>query len=84
MVPDDRPELHALLAAYVHAGEASDDPEAGRWTGRIRRVVDVEPEDLSTLQGEAIALGLLEVDLVDAEIGLRYRVPARVAKLIAA
>ena len=84
MVPSDRPELHALLLSYVRAAEANTDPEAGRWTERVRRVADVDPEALSALQGEAIALGLLEVDLGDPLVGLTYRVPARVASAIAA
>ena len=82
MIPVDRPDLAALLLSYVRAAESNE--EGGRWTQRIRRVVDVEPEELSALQGEAIALGLLEVDLEDALVGLKYRVPARVASQVAA
>ena len=78
---DDRPELHALLLSYVRAAADSDD---GRWTRRINRVRDVDPEAVPALQGEAIALGYLEVELVDATVGLKYRVPASVANRIAA
>ena len=78
---DDRPDLHALLTSYVRAAEEGDD---GRWTQRVSRVRDIAPEDLSALQGEAIALGYLEIDLVDPVIGMKYRVPARVATKLAA
>ena len=81
---DDRPELHALLLSYVRAAEASESPEDGRWTSRVGKVRDVEPQDLPALQGEAIALGFLEVDLADPNEGLKYRVPARIANRIAA
>ena len=80
---DDRPDLHALLTSYVRAAEA-DESTDGRWTSRIARIPDVAPEDLSSLKGEAIALGYLEIDLTDAAEGLSYRVPAAIAKRLAA
>lgn len=43
------------------------------WVSRIAQLEGVDPTRMSTLHGRVIALGYLKFQLIDRQIGLRYR-----------
>lgn len=43
------------------------------WVSRIAQLEGVDPSRMSTLHGRVIALGYLKFQLIDRQIGLRYR-----------
>jgi hypothetical protein len=43
------------------------------WVSRIAQLEGVDPARMSTLHGRVIALGYLKFQLIDRQIGLRYR-----------
>lgn len=52
-------------------GEAEDSSTG--WVSRIGQLEGVDPSQMSTLHGRVIALGYLKFQLIDRQVGLRYR-----------
>ena len=52
-------------------GEAEDSSTG--WVSRIGQLEGIDPSQMSTLHGRVIALGYLKFQLIDRQVGLRYR-----------
>lgn len=71
-----------VLAAYADAGRsarptAADGGRRHSEMARIDHVEGIEPSRLSRIHGKLIALGLLQFQLVDRHVGLRYEITPR-------
>jgi len=65
----------SLTTAPAVKAAASDTPEASEgagWASRLRRLDGIEPEQLSSLHGRLIALGLLSFE-VSGKAGMQYQ-----------
>lgn len=67
--------VETSAAAESSAKEKDGDAEDSStgWVSRIAQLDGVEPSRMSTLHGRVIALGYLKFQLIDRQIGLRYR-----------
>lgn len=65
------PELPELVDPQTPEG----DGEGSRvgWVPRVPHIEGVEPTRMSALHGKLIALGYLKFQLIDRQVGLRYR-----------
>ena len=61
----------------------SEDSQIG-WVGRVHHLDGVDPQRMSTLHGRVIALGYLKFQLIDRQIGLRYRLTPAGKQLVKA
>ncbi len=62
------PAVSAALGSDAEAEESSTG-----WVVRIASIEGVETARMSTLHGRVIALGYLKFQLIDRQVGLRYR-----------
>ncbi len=62
----------SLTAAPAVKPAASETPEGLGWASRLRRLDGIEPEQLSSLHGKLIALGLLSFE-VSGKSGVQYQ-----------
>jgi hypothetical protein len=60
-------------AADSERKEAEAEDSNVGWVSRIAQLEGVDPARMSTLHGRVIALGYLKFQLIDRQIGLRYR-----------
>lgn len=60
-------------AADSEKKEAEAEDSNVGWVSRIAQLEGVDPTRMSTLHGRVIALGYLKFQLIDRQIGLRYR-----------
>ena len=61
-------------AVFADSGPDSEAEESSTgWVARIASIEGVESARMSTLHGRAIALGYLKFQLIDRQVGLRYR-----------
>ena len=69
-------------------GEAADDEDSGssktdaRWIARLTEVEGIEPERLSRIHGQLIALGFLKFRLADRHSGVYYQVTSQATRLL--
>jgi hypothetical protein len=70
LAPTPRPARNSALPA---TGDAPEIPETLGFVPRLSRVEGVDPEQLSSLHGKLIALGLLSFE-VSGKSGMQYQV----------
>ena len=66
-----KPPENGESPAAAEVAEAEE--SATGWASRVSLIDGIDPDGMSPLHGRVIALGYLKFQLVDRQIGLRYR-----------
>ncbi|RLS52693.1 MAG: hypothetical protein DWH91_16175 [Planctomycetota bacterium] len=77
------PDAESLTETATAENAESDDPSTG-WVARVSQLEGVEMIELSPLHGRVIALGYLKFQLVDRQVGLRYRLTSEGRRVLTA
>lgn len=72
------------LTEPAMAENAEADDSSTGWVARVSQLEGVEMVELSPLHGRVIALGYLKFQLVDRQVGLRYRLTSEGRRVLTA